>query len=93
LSNTGTFIKEKNYAKDLEIAINSDGTFHENMHGMVESARWQCGWVLRMFRTKGTVPMLKATLLKFLTLPHLDYCSQLWCLSRVGEIQALGMVE
>ena len=50
-----------------------------------------CGWILRTFTTRETLPML--TLYKTLIIPHLDYCSQLWNPHSAGEITKLENVQ
>lgn len=50
-----------------------------------------CGWILRTFTTRETLPML--TLYKSLVIPHLDYCSQLWNPHSAGAITKLETVQ
>ena len=46
---------------------------------------------MRVFETRDVVSMV--TLFKALVLPHLEYCSQLWSPSSVGEIRKLEAVQ
>ena len=50
-----------------------------------------CGWVLRTFNTRKTLPMM--TLWKTLIRSRLDYCCQLWCPSKKGDVQALEQLQ
>ena len=50
-----------------------------------------CSWILRTFQSR--TPEVMLTLWKSLVLPILDYCSQLWCPSKVGEIQQLEEIQ
>ena len=46
---------------------------------------------MRTFNTRDRLPML--ILWKSLVMSRLEYCSQLWCPLKKGEIQALEMVQ
>ena len=48
-------------------------------------------WILRTFQSRHHIPML--TLWKTLVLCHLDYCSQLWSPSTVGNIQCMELLQ
>ena len=48
-------------------------------------------WILRTFQSRSPIPML--TLWKTLILCHLEYCSQLWSPSNVGNIQSLELLQ
>ena len=71
--------------------MSKDGTFRKHIEATVMTAKKQCAWILRTFRTKDTLPLL--TLWKSLVLCKLDYCSQLWSPVTKGEIQSLEMVQ
>ena len=90
-SNDGSSIKEVEHVRDLGIIMSRDGTFREHITNVTESARSLCGWVLRTFRTRDKLPML--TLWKSLIRSKLEYCCQLWCPSRKGDIQMLEQIQ
>ena len=50
-----------------------------------------CSWILRTFRSRSQVVMM--TLWKALVQPILDYCSQLWCPIRPGQIKQLEEIQ
>ena len=91
ISNTGLIIKEESQVRDLGVTMHSSGSFSPQIQKLVEEGRKQCGWILRTFNTRDRLPML--TLWKSLVMSRLEYCSQLWCPLKKGEIQALEMVQ
>ena len=66
---------------------------HLTAHSVSTSTRSAnlCSWILRTFKSRSTDLML--TTWKSLVLPILDYCSQLWCPSKKGDIQLLEEVQ
>ena len=87
----GTIITEKSDLRDLGVTMSADGTFKQHIHNMCQSARNMCSWILRTFQTRS--PELMLTLWKSLVIPILDYCSQLWSPSKVGEIQQIEEIQ
>ncbi len=87
----GTIISDKAHVKDLGVTMSSDCTFREHINKICQSARNMCSWILRTFKSRSTDLML--TTWKSLVLPILDYCSQLWCPSKKGDIQLLEEVQ
>ena len=83
----GTIISDKEHLKDLGVTMSADGTFKQHISNMCLSARNMCSWILRTFESRS--PDLMLTVWKSLVLPILDYCSQLWSPSKVGEIQQI----
>ena len=83
----GTIITEKSHLRDLGVTMSADGTFKEHITNICQSARNMCSWILRTFESRS--PELMLTLWKSLVIPILDYCSQLWSPSKVGEIQQI----
>ena len=90
-SSTGSIIEEKQNLKDLGIIMSNDGQFTEHIRHMIKEAKQQCSWILRTFRTRE--PLLMITLWKSLILSRLEYCSQLWCPLKKGDIQDIEMVQ
>ena len=90
-SNSGTIIQEKEHVRDLGVIMSNDGTFRKHIQSTILEANKQCTWILRTFNTREVLPML--SLWKSLVLCKLDYCSQLWCPTNTGDIQALEMVQ
>ena len=83
----GTIITEKSSLRDLGVTMSADGTFKQHISNICQSARNMCSWILRTFESRS--PELMLTLWKSLVIPILDYCSQLWSPSKVGEIQQI----
>ena len=71
--------------------MSADGTFQQHITNVCQSARNMCSWILRTFETR--TPELMLTLWKSLVIPILDYCSQLWSPSKVGEIQQIEEIQ
>ena len=91
LDNNGEQIKQSDHVKDLGVYMSSSGTFKYHVDHTIAKSRQLCGWILRTFATRAVFPML--TLYKSLILPHLDYCSQLWCPSTPGEIAKVETIQ
>ena len=87
----GTIITDKEHLKDLGVTMSADGTFKQHISNMCLSARNMCSWILRTFESRS--PDLMLTVWKSLVLPILDYCSQLWSPSKVGEIQQIEDIQ
>ena len=90
-SNIGSVIEEKDQVKDLGVTMHRSGSFSPQIIKLVVEGKKQCGWILRTFITRQATPML--TLWKSLVLSRLEYCSQLWCPLKKGEIQDLEQVQ
>ena len=90
-SPNGTIIDDKDHVRDLGITMSSDCTFKEHINKMCQSARNMCSWILRTFKSRSHDLML--TTWKSLVLPILDYCSQLWCPQKRGEIQQIEEIQ
>ena len=87
----GSIITEKTHLRDLGVTMSADGTFRQHINNICQSARNMCSWILRTFESR--TPELMLTLWKALVMPILDYCSQLWSPSRVGEIQQIEDIQ
>ena len=87
----GSIISEKEHTRDLGVTMSADGTFRQHINNTCQSARNMCSWILRTFQSRS--PELMLTLWKSLVIPILDYCSQLWSPSKVGEIQQLEEIQ
>ena len=68
-----------------------DGSFKQHISNMCTSARNMCSWILRTYKSRSSDLML--TMWKSLVLPILDYCSQLWCPIKVGQIQEIEDIQ
>ena len=90
-AHNGSLIKRKNHVSDLGIQMSDDATFSKHIQAVVQKARAQAGWVLRIFKTREAEPML--TLYKALVIPHLEYCCQLWNPWKSLEKQALEGIQ
>ena len=90
-STSGTTIQEKDHVRDLGVIMSNGGTFRKHIQSAILDANKQCTWIFRTFNTREVLPML--SLWKSLLLCKLDYCSQLWCPTNTGDIQALETVQ
>ena len=87
----GTIITEKRHLRDLGVTMSADCSFKQHIDNMCQSAKNMCSWILRTFQSRSPDVML--TLWKSMVLPILDYCSQLWSPTKVGEIQQIEQVQ
>ena len=87
----GTIIDSKDHVKDLGVMMSADGSFTAHINKICQSARNMCAWILRTFKSRSSELML--TTWKSLVLPILDYCSQLWCPQKRGEIQQIEELQ
>ena len=71
--------------------MSSDGTFSEQINKICQSARDMCSWILRTFKSRS--PVLMKTTWRTLVLPILDYCSQLWCPTKPGQIKQIESIQ
>ena len=83
-SKSGEVIRDVQHAKDLGVVMSSDGSFSKHISSVIETAKQMSGWVLGTFRTRDRTPML--SLWKSLIRSKLEYCCQLWCPSKTGDI-------
>ena len=90
-SPSGNIIDTKDHVRDLGVTVSADGTFSEHIQKICLSARNMCSWILRSFSDRSHDLML--TTWKSLVLPILDYCSQLWCPLKKGDIQLIEDVQ
>ena len=81
----------KQHVRDLGVTMSSDATFSKHIENICQSARNMCSWILRTFTDRSEDLML--TMWKSLVLPILDYCSQLWCAQRKGDIQKIEDIQ
>ena len=91
VSDRGTIIDQKDHIRDLGITMSSDCSFKNHIENVVENTTKLSAWILRTFRSREPDVML--TLWKTLVLPKFDYCSQLWCPLKTGDIQKLEVVQ
>ena len=90
-SDDGSSIQEKEHVRDLGITLSNDATFTQHIQERCEVVKSKIAWVLRTFKSRQPTPML--TIWKTLIICHLDYCSQLWSPSKVGNIQSLESLQ
>ena len=91
ISNDGSAIEEKIHVRDLGVTLSNDATFTQHILDRCEAVKSKIAWVLRTFKSRQRTPML--TIWKTLIMCHLDYCSQLWSPSKVGNIQSLELLQ
>ena len=91
VSDDGTAIEEMSYLRDLGVTLSNDASFSQHIKDRVSTVRKLSGWALRTFKSRSAALML--TIWKSLILCHIDYCSQLWSPFKVGEIQAIELLQ
>ena len=77
-------ITAKTSVKDLGVKMSNDATFSQHIFHVTAVAKQLAGWVLRTFQTRNAKSLL--TLWKFLILPRIEYCCQLWSPHKVTDI-------
>ena len=87
----GNIISSTQHVKDLGVLVSDDATFQTHIAGSVRTGTRYAGWVLRTFKTRSAVPMMK--LFKSVVLPQLEYCCQLWSPLAVGTVRELEAVQ
>ena len=87
----GTHINEAGQVSDLGIIIENTATFQGQIVKATKRSNNMAGWVLRVFMTRGELPMM--TLYRSMVLPHLEYCCQLWSPHLLGDIRKLESVQ
>ena len=90
-SNDSSTIQEKQHVRDLGVTLSNDATFSQHIAERCQMVKSKIAWILRTFQSRHHIPML--TLWKTLVLCHLDYCSQLWSPSTVGNIQCMELLQ
>ena len=81
----------KEHVRDLGVTMSSDGSFAEHIKNICQSAKNMCSWILRTFSDRSHDLML--TTWKSLVIPIVDYCSQLWCPLKKGDIQMIEALQ
>ena len=87
----GTQIEAKIHLKDLGVTMSNNGTFSQQINKICQSARDMCSWILRTFKSR-SADLMKTTW-RTLVLPILDYCSQLWCPIKPGQIKQIESIQ
>ena len=87
----GHQIESQNVVKDLGITLSNDTYFTSNIFEKVANAKRFVGWIMRTFRSRGTLVML--TLFKAFVIPRIEYCCQLWNPHKAGEIIEIESVQ
>lgn len=87
----GKIIQEKLSVRDLGVIMSNNLQFQDHINNVLLKGRNMCSWVLRTFRNRTSLCML--TLWKSLVLPKIEYCSQLWCPYKKGNLQDLESLQ
>ena len=91
LSDDNSVIESQSSLRDLGVTMTNDARFTKFIFEKIVAVNKLVGWALRVFHSRSMPTMM--TIWKSLIMSHLDYCSQLWSPSRVGEIQALESTQ
>ena len=87
----GSQIEEKTSLRDLGVTMSNDASFGQHISEKAAAMRSKVAWILRTFKTRNRILML--TLWKSLVLSLHDFCVQLWCPHKPGDIQSLEMIQ
>lgn len=87
----GIRIVPENTVKDLGVIMNNSATFNDHIDHKTLKAKNLISWILRTFSARDSITMM--TLWKSLVQPHLDYCSQLWSPTKLGEVEKLESLQ
>ena len=87
----GTKIEKVNTTVDLGVIMNADLNFKDHINCVYTKCKQDISQILRTFNTRKKLPML--TLWKTLIAPKIDYCSQLWSPTKIGEMQELESLQ
>ena len=90
-NNDGFIINSKSHVKDLGVIISDTLEFKDHINLVIKKGRSMSSWVLRTFKNRSQKCMLP--LWKTLVLPKMEYCSQLWCPTKKGDIQSLESIQ
>ena len=88
---SGELIDPSDQTRDLGVIMSSDAKFNKHINEITKKARRRAGWILRVFSTRNAEPML--LLFKTLVRPILEYCSQLWAPTTIGQIRKVENVQ
>ena len=91
LSSSQVPLEASETVKDLGVLMSHDFSFRPHIDTIIEDAKSRAAWVLRTFKSRNPSAML--TLWKSMVLPKLEYCSQLWCPTKKGDILKLEEVQ
>jgi hypothetical protein len=88
---TGLTIQQKRLIKDLGILFDEKLLFHDHVTNIASKGHRVAGWILRIFRTRATVPML--TLLKAIVVASMEYACVVWSPTKQRDIDLLENVQ
>ena len=84
-------LEESESVVDLGVDLSGTFTFEGHINQISQKAHLKSSWVLSVFQSRDVKPML--TLFKSLIRSIVEYCSVLWCPSRVHLISKLESVQ
>ena len=84
-------IEQFDTLRNLGVIVLDDATFDAHIEHVVKKVRQKTGWVLRTFYSRN--PIFMKTMWKLIILPHIDYCSQLWCPIKPGTIMKIEKLK
>ena len=91
MTKEGNLINKPNEVKDLGVLMGKDVSFANHISNIISKGKRQSGWILRTFRCRDHESMI--TLFRATVLPLVEYYSQLWCPTKLGEIRQLEGVQ
>ena len=77
--------------RDLGVIMNEKANFEDHVTHVERKVRQKIGWISRTFFTRKT--MFMKQIFKFLVIPHLDYCSQLWMPVEPADIEKIEKLQ
>ena len=87
----GIVISGDDAVRDLGVLIDPSLSWKAHIAEITRKASTMASWILRTFRTREKAHLLQ--LYKAYVLPHLEYCSALWCPYEIGQIEKIEAVQ
>ena len=88
---SGQTIYDTPMVRDLGINLTPELSWSPHINIICDSARQMSSWVLSVFSDRTETTML--TLYKTMIRNTLEYCSPLWCPSKISDIQSLEGIQ
>ena len=87
----GSIIETNHTVSDLGILMSDNLSFKDHINKVQRNSSKYCSWILRTFKTrnKETMKLLWTTYVQ----PHIDYCSQLWAPTKIGDLNTIEKLQ
>ena len=91
LSVGGCCLSNFEFTKDLGVIIDSRLAFNKHIDAVVASAKRRCYLLFKSFKSRDIHVMMFAY--KVYVLPLLEYCSSIWCPSKLSDVDRIEKVQ